>query len=93
MADLAPEVTRPDGLPDLAVPDKIPRGIGLDRSHERIGDADGQVRVIDALEVALDVDELLDVRMTVVDHQHQGATARSALLDHVTGRDGIELSP
>ena len=93
MADLAPEVPRADGLLDLAVPDQIPRGIGLDGGHERIGDADGQVRVIDALEVALDVDELLDVRMAVVDHQHQGATARSSLLDHVTGRDGVEFGP
>ena len=93
VADLVPEVARPYGLLDLTVPDKIPRGIGLDGSHERIGDADGQVRVIDALEVALDVDELLDVRMAVIDHQHQGATARSALLDHVTGCDGVELCP
>src|SRR5262249_60684915 len=93
LADQVPQLPGGERLPHLPVPDQLPLPAGLDRFHEAVGDADREVGVVDPGEVLLDGDELLDVRVVVVEHQHQGAPARAALLDDVPGGDGVQLGP
>src|SRR5579883_413461 len=71
-ADQIPQIARAHGFLDLALPDQIPVGIVLDRLHKPVGDADRQVRVLNLARRAFDRDELLDIGMVVVEHEHQG---------------------
>ena len=49
--------------------------------------------MIDAGKVGLDRDELFDVRVPVVQHEHERAPARAALLDDVAGGYRVEFAP
>src|SRR5581483_4205298 len=92
-ADEVPQVAGLQRLLDLALPLEFPVAVAPHRVHERIGHADRQVGVVDPAQVLLDGDELFDVRVVVVEHQHQRAAPAAALLDDVAGRDRVELGP
>src|SRR5579885_402845 len=42
---------------------------------------------------ALDRDELFDIGMVVVEHEHKSSPPRAPLLNHIPGRDRIQLRP
>ncbi|MNC37778.1 hypothetical protein D3C75_863520 [compost metagenome] len=64
---------------------QIPIQILLYRLHKAVADAHGEIGVGDLVHGLFDGDEVQQVRMPVVHHQHQGSAPASALLDEAGG--------
>src|SRR5207248_7810086 len=74
-ADLVPDVAGPHRAHGLALPLQVPGQVGLDGGHEGVADAQAHVGVLDHDGApigadALGGDELFDVRVVVVEHEH-----------------------
>ena len=77
--DLLPEVARPDSAKYLAAPAQIEIGIGQYRLHKFMGYQNAYIRVLHlgAVAVALDRNEILNIRMIDSQRQHQSTAATS----------------
>ena len=84
---MVPEFLGIHGMEHLTIPLELPLTPKLYLGHQGIRNTDGEVRVVELLEVPLPVDELHNIRVIIVEHQHQGPAPGTSLLDHVTGGD------
>ena len=90
--DLVEQVARPHRAPDLPVARVHQRevGVGLNRLHKGVGDADGDVEVADVAFFFLARHELLDIGVIDLQHGHIRPTSRAAL-SHLAERDVVHL--
>ena len=71
---------------------QVPVGVGLDRGHKVVGDADADVGVGDAAHRPLAVDKGQHVGMPDVHNQHQRPPPAAPLLDQA-GHKAVQLAP
>ena len=90
--DLVEQVARPHRAPDLPVARAHQRevGVGLNRLHKGVGDADRDVEVADVAFFFLARHELFDVRVIDLQDGHVGAAAGTAL-GHFAERHVVHL--